>query len=242
VTIVTLTLLGLAIADLIRWVPDGVSWRRTVAAGVGGVAAVATVAALIGTRCMGVAIAGGLAAFVLGVWLVLGKMRPAPGWSLAWIAAVLLVSFGASGSAPPVEGALDRWYSGLGFEFTEAVTVEQFLLGCAGALFLLSTANRIVRLVLDAAGTPAETGEATLRGGRLLGPMERLIVAALVVAGDPAGLAFVIAAKGLLRLPEIRTDAAAGSPDDNVTEYFLVGTFTSLLLAGALGLIVLAAV
>jgi hypothetical protein len=38
--------------------------------------------------------------------------------------------------------------------------------------------------------------------------MERLIVAAAVVAGDPAGAGFVVAAKGLLRFPEVNREDA----------------------------------
>ncbi len=52
--------------------------------------------------------------------------------------------------------------------------IGQFLLGCGAALFVLATSNRTVRLVLQAAGTPAPKGETTLSGGRILGPMERL--------------------------------------------------------------------
>ena len=85
-------------------------------------------------------------------------------------------------------------------------------------------------------------GESALRGGRLLGPMERLIVGAMVLSGDPGGAALVIAAKGLLRLPEIRSGAdQLKGRSDQVTEYFLIGTFSSLLLAAGAGVLVLAA-
>jgi len=77
-----------------------------------------------------------------------------------------------------------------------------------------------------------------MRGGRLLGPMERLIVAGSVISGDVAGAGFVIAAKGLLRFREIRgTDQPKV---DEITEYFLVGTFTSVLVAAIVGILVLA--
>ncbi|HEY7457064.1 MAG TPA: hypothetical protein VH703_07295 [Solirubrobacterales bacterium] len=74
--------------------------------------------------------------------------------------------------------------------------------------------------------------------------MERLIVAAGVVSGGVAAAAFVIAAKGLLRFHEIRgagesVDAQNGV--DEITEYFLVGTFASILLAAAVGVLTSAA-
>ena len=47
---------------------------------------------------------------------------------------------------------------------------------------------------------------------------------------DLAGL--VVAAKGLLRFPELQAAARNDATHvDEVTEYFLVGTFTSLLVA-----------
>lgn len=82
--------------------------------------------------------------------------------------------------------------------------------------------------------------ESSLRGGRVLGPMERLMVAAAVIAGGLAGAGFVVAAKGLLRFREIRGDDLRKPGIDEVTEYFLIGTFTSILIAAVLGLLVLA--
>jgi hypothetical protein len=85
--------------------------------------------------------------------------------------------------------------------------------------------NRTVRLVLQAAGTPAPKGETALSGGRILGLMERLFIAEMVVSGNLTAAAALIAAKGFLRLPEIRsyTERRRGA-SDQVTEYFLIGT------------------
>jgi len=79
-----------------------------------------------------------------------------------------------------------------------------------------------------------------LKGGRLLGPMERLVILGLGLAGEFGAAGIVIAAKGLLRFPEIqaaaRNNASGGYPGgpagiDDVTEYFLVGSFVSWLIA-----------
>lgn len=74
--------------------------------------------------------------------------------------------------------------------------------------------------------------------------MERLIVAAAVVSGGVAAAGFVIAAKGLLRFREIR-DTERPPPDqskvDEITEYFLIGTFTSIIVAAVVSVLVLAA-
>jgi hypothetical protein len=99
-------------------------------------------------------------------------------------------------------------------------------------LFELSTCNVLVRLLLDAVGVPASTNETSLKGGRLLGPMERVFILALALGGELTAAAVVVAAKGLLRWPELRS-ARAGGPTP-VSEYFLIGSFASLLL-GILG-------
>jgi hypothetical protein len=242
VILLSLGLLGFAVADLLRWSPEPVSRCRTWVATVGATGMTAAIAAVVGLGATDVAIVGTITIAVLAVWLHFDRPllgRCGPGYPLAWIASVLVVLFALSGSADPVEGPLQTWYSNLAFPFARPVGIDQFVLGVSAGLFLLSSSNRIVRLVLEAAGTPATTSETTLRGGRLLGPMERLIVAAMVLSGDPAGAAFVIAAKGLLRLPEIRSSADQGKgKGDQVTEYFLVGTFSSLLLAAGMGVLI----
>jgi hypothetical protein len=74
--------------------------------------------------------------------------------------------------------------------------------------------------------------EPELKGGRLIGPLERVIVLALMLAGAYTLVAAVFAAKGIVRFPEISRDDGSGSR----AEYFLVGSMVSwgLALAGAL--------
>jgi hypothetical protein len=239
-----LALLGFGVADLVRWSP--VENRRRLAAIAAGTATVVAFAWLGGFSAAFVVGAGVLSSLLLGLWIeadrvvaggVTGTTEPNPRAVKPPLAmAVLLLGLiAAAGAADPIGGSLASWYSNLPFAFAESVELGQFVLALGTGLFLLASANRIVRYVLQAAGTPAEIGERSLRGGRLLGPMERLIVAATILAGDSVGVALVIAAKGLLRFPEIRGGA------DELTEYLLIGTFTSLLLAGALAAFVLAA-
>lgn len=111
----------------------------------------------------------------------------------------------------------------------------------------MSTGNVIVRLVLRATGT-VDPGRGashdvarTLKGGRLLGPMERLVIVGLGLAGHLTAASVVIAAKGLLRFPELQSkrDNPAEPTIDEVTEYFLVGSFVSWLVS--LGSLVLLA-
>lgn len=241
--VLSLALLGFAVTDLLRWSPEPVSIMRASLAIVGATAVTVAVAFLSGLGVREVVVVGLIMIVILTVWLLFDH-RPlkhlGPGAPLAWIFVVLLLAFAASGLADTVSGPLERWYSNLPFAFTRSVPIDQFLLGASAGLFLLATANRIVRLVLEAAGTPVAAGETVLKGGRVLGPMERLFVGAMVLSGDLTGAAIIIAAKGLLRLPEIRSNTAQRKGrDDQVTEYFLIGTFCSLLLAGGLTALVI---
>jgi hypothetical protein len=243
VIVLSFTLLGFAVADLLRWSPEPVSQTRTFLASGGATGVTVALASLSGLQSGEVLLVGVVAFAVLLVWLMLDQpafKRHGPGYPLAWIFVVVLGAFAVSGTTDPISGPVERWYVNLAFPFVRSVPVDQFVLGVSAALFLLATVNRVVRLVLEAAGTPAVVGETTLGGGRLLGPMERLLVGAMVLSGDLTGAAVVIAAKGLLRLPEIRDSAdQRKGADDHVTEYFLIGTFCSLLLAGGLAAVVL---
>ena len=69
-----------------------------------------------------------------------------------------------------------------------------------------------------------------LKGGRLLGPMERLLILGLGLAGQLAAATAVVAAKSIIRFPEIKGQKAhenGGIGIDEVTEYFLVGSFAT---------------
>ena len=65
-----------------------------------------------------------------------------------------------------------------------------------------------------------------LKGGRFIGPLERVFLLALVLTGQFTAVAAVIAAKGIVRFPEISKDETGGSK----AEYFLVGSFASWAL------------
>jgi hypothetical protein len=241
-----LALLGFGVADLVRWSPGRVGIRHAGAAATAGAAAVALVAMLSDMSSSGAILVAAIALAALLLWSaydLLPSDHARPEYALALVLCVIAASIAYSGSADPIGGELATWYSSLGFGFAHHVSVEQFVVGFGGGLFLLGTANRIVRFTLAATKASLVDGESNLRGGRLLGPMERLFVAATVISGDLAGAGLVIAAKGLLRFREIQgvdRGAASGPKIDEVTEYFLVGTFTSVLIAAAIGTLVLA--
>ncbi len=71
-----------------------------------------------------------------------------------------------------------------------------------------------------------EAAGARLRGGKAIGWLERLATFATILAGFPAGIAAVVAIKGLARYPDLKAS-------DGTAERFILGTFTSLLVAAA---------
>lgn len=125
------------------------------------------------------------------------------------------------------------------------ILLAKALIIAAGAL-LATWGNPVIRRVLariDAAGRPSGEGEeieATranlglvsaqeeLPGGRWVGMLERLAVYVCIVAGFPAGIAMVLAVKGLGRYAELATSGK----ESRRGELFIIGTFASLLWSG----------
>ena len=78
---------------------------------------------------------------------------------------------------------------------------------------------------------PAPTSTAStgvMRGGLMIGVLERALAAAAVALGRGEVLAVIIAVKGLGRIPELKNSRAAG-------ERFIIGTFASLGVGCAVG-------
>jgi len=81
-------------------------------------------------------------------------------------------------------------------------------------------------------GPDSDRARAKLRGGTWIGVLERLAITGTLLAGEPGGVAVVVAVKGLGRYPELR----AGD-DPAVSERFVIGTLASLVWAAAVGVL-----
>ena len=92
----------------------------------------------------------------------------------------------------------------------------------------LKVRGRDVATVVRASSSDTATGP-LLRGGRLIGPLERLLILTLGLAGVYPVIAAVLAAKGIVRFPEISADRARGTK----AEEFLIGSLVSWTTAGA---------
>ena len=167
-------------------------------------------------------------------------------WPLVVLGGGLLATALLSGEAGWPQGLVERWLGSTAFPVSGARPVAALMVLGVG-LVQMSTGNVLVRLVLAATGTvnPARHGqvddpETQLKGGRLLGPMERLFIVGLGLAGQPTAAAIVVAAKGLLRFPEL-SSRRDQERIHQLTEYFLVGSFVSWLVALSGLILVLAA-
>lgn len=183
-----------------------------------------------------------------------GLLRRSGSWPavlLAVAVAVLLLW----GPLPDGTGFVVDWHDGSGLAFVEAVPLAAVVGGVGSALFLVDSANVVVTRALPpglqrGAVTGAEaddlrrrfgrrrradahaeqSGDSTVRlkGGRLIGPIERLLLAGFAVAGAFPVVAALIAAKGIVRFPEIRRETTGYQ-----AEYFLIGSLVSWAMAFA---------
>lgn len=93
------------------------------------------------------------------------------------------------------------------------------------------TAAETTDAVADPVALTGATGpvdpRSGFKGGRLIGPLERILVLILTLAAAYPILAAMLAAKGIVRFPEISRDGETGAR----AEYFLVGSLVSWVIA-----------
>ncbi|PPG89804.1 hypothetical protein C5C39_10820 [Rathayibacter sp. AY1F3] len=214
-------------------------------------AAAVTAALLVGAPPLGAAIVVVLA----GAWLLTtttvenarppGGLRPA----VALVAAVLVLTAVDRAVGVPTGPLAPTIVA------SALPPIEQLALAVGAGLFLLESGNVIVRAALFrelpqaepaprprwserfARREPADARLPDLQGGRTIGPLERLLIAGLTLAGAIGLAGAVLAAKGIVRFPEISRDGGSGEK----AEYFLVGSLVSWALAlGCAGLVAIA--
>jgi len=102
--------------------------------------------------------------------------------------------------------------------------------------FTVQGGTYIVRSVLRTSGVPVphpasshqQPSAIELQRGRLIGTLERAVLFVVLVAGSYEALGFIVAAKGLIRSRDFEANR-------DLTEYFLIGTLTSVAVAVATG-------
>ena len=166
------------------------------------------------------------------IWARITPLTPGRATLLAWgFAAALALLVATSRAWPAAGGALQDWLARSTVPAIADAGIDRALVMAGVFAYLMATSNALVRLILAAVGTDTESGEQKLRGGRMIGPLERALLFGFGLAGQPTAAALVASAKSLLRFPEI--SSARGMGIDLVTEYFLVGSLASWALAFA---------
>jgi hypothetical protein len=175
-------------------------------------------------------------------WVVLGTRAERAGdhhvaplvvFGTALAALILLSGWGSE-----VGGLVARWRDWVDIPGIGDVGPDRLLMVAGVVLLQIVTGNELVRLVLSSVGAVKPEGQPQpsdrLKGGRLLGPMERILILGLGLAGQLAAATAVVAAKSVIRFPEINAARARENGNigiDAVTEYFLVGSFASWIIA-----------
>jgi hypothetical protein len=95
---------------------------------------------------------------------------------------------------------------------------------------ILMLAARNVEAGSAHVGPTSAKAIATLRGGTWIGFLERFAITGLILVGYPAGIAVLVAVKGLGRYPELRENPSA-------SERFVIGTLASMVWAAGLGVL-----
>ena len=238
-----LWLVAQATCDLLRSTRDHVEARRASWIGLFGVLLFAFLVVAAGADsawvlCVAVVTGLGLFVFVVASARALNlqggpaatRSRQVALAAMGVSLALLLVTAGRT-SLPG--GLLLRGYDGLAIDSLGPLPFGDLFLVLGLFLFQLASANIVVRIILDGVGVPPEASELQIKGGRLLGPLERLFILGLGLAGQVTAASIVIAAKGILRYPELAASTGDLQAARRHAEYILVGSFLSWLIAMA---------
>jgi hypothetical protein len=167
-----------------------------------------------------IVLAGGAAAAVVSTW-------PRRHWLVLAAAApvALTLLFGLFGLLP--EPPIDA----LGVLAGLAIAVIGVAGGSSIVVLILRAASATAvpgahgGILVGATGDTPPPRREILRGGATIGYLERAALIGCMLAGQPGGVAVLVAIKGLARFSELENELAR--------ERFLIGTLASLLWAGA---------
>ena len=87
--------------------------------------------------------------------------------------------------------------------------------------------------IIAAQDNPGDDKGPALRGGRWIGPLERLLIIVLAGADAQVAIAAVVAAKGVIRFPEISQDSSGEKAEE-----FLIGSVSSWILAALVAMFI----
>jgi hypothetical protein len=176
----------------------------------------------------------------LGIRVRLGPSR-GPSAETPWISSMLSIQHAlvaATVAALTIVVGLIASPTTLNHYVHATLGSDRFALVTAGALVSVFLGGMVVEEVLrphtetlrlKSAALPQENSEvkALVGAGMLIGWLERSIVFAFVMAGQPTAAVLTLTAKSVARFPALRRN------EEGFAEYFLIGSLTSLVMAVA---------
>jgi hypothetical protein len=149
------------------------------------------------------------------------------------VAAALIAFVVWDRTGQSLHGFVVDWHATAPSRVIRDLALPVLVVGVGVVLFLIESANVLARFVLRSARVESDTEPTDssdrkkwlttrlfdgkrpdvedLRGGRLIGPLERLLILALSLGGFFPIVVGIIAAKGMVRFPEISNDVPGGS-------------------------------
>jgi len=144
------------------------------------------------------------------------------------VLAVIAVSTAQPMHVPPGFGALIA-VAGVAAAAVGGNPFTRRALDIATGKRVRETADGGIVIVPARAGGDAEA-RTLMRGGTVIGYLERIAVAISILVGYPAVIAAIVAVKGIGRFPELGESEAR--------ERFIIGTLASMIWAGVIGAVV----
>jgi len=199
--------------------------------------------AAIYVACAAVAVNLGLNRRVACVILAVAVVRTLLSYAEARLSGEGWLAFAADQAAYLLVVALAAvWVTGSGSGMWEAVRATAmnpipYLYACAyvgvvfGGGFLVQKVTQSFLATIQSDVAQLKPG--LPNAGKYIGWVERVLILTFIVGGYEAAVGFLLAAKALVRYPEIKEDTRG-----HFAEYFLVGTLTSVGLALIAGIVV----
>jgi hypothetical protein len=112
------------------------------------------------------------------------------------------------------------WQSGIWAGTTLATFLLHAMLLLGGAILATRAGAFAIARLMAAQVAPGANAEGLPKGGTMIGLLERGLIFVLILAGQAAGIGFLIAAKSILRFGTVSENRAA-------SEYVIIGTLAS---------------
>ena len=232
---VALWLLGVGAADLVAGLSAHPgSGRRLLVSAAVGTATVAVGLAVVGPELVWALafLAYFVVTLVVWIWIRLpATWSPARGIAGLFAFLVPLAALIATSVLWEHSGRsalLAEWVGRAPFPLLFGANEETFLLVVGFGLVLLATSNALVRLALSGIGWDVHAGVVD-PAGRLIGPLERLLIFGFGMAGQLTAAGFVIVAKSLLVFAThiASRPSAVGIEHERSGDHVLAGSFIS---------------